>query len=88
MRTSGDRKREREMADHVWNPIRDGIDVPALWTCHGTLVYVDLRRRRQREGGAGALTDLKKHVVQLSQKIVIQHFWSLRGKRRISYLYI
>ncbi len=46
------RLEEARDADHVWDPIRDGIDMPAVWTCHGTLVYVDLRRRLQiREEG-------------------------------------
>lgn len=29
-------------ADHIWDPIRDGINVPAVWTRHRTLVYVNL----------------------------------------------
>ena len=31
-------------ADHIWDPIRDRINVPAVWTRHRTLVYVDLQR--------------------------------------------
>jgi hypothetical protein len=35
------------------------------------------RGRRERRGD---LTDFEKHMVQLLQKVIVKHFWSLRGK--------
>jgi hypothetical protein len=86
---TGDDGRKRRYADHIWDPIRDRIDVPAVWTCHQSFVYVDLRKtsrgRRERRDG---LTDFEKHMVQLLQKVIVEHIRSLRGKRRISDLII
>jgi hypothetical protein len=39
------------------------------------------RERRERRGG---LTDFEKHTVQLLQKVIVEHFWLLRGKRGVA----
>src|SRR5258708_35096432 len=49
------------------------------------------KRKSARSGEKKAMTcltvtDFEKHVVQLFQDIIIEHLWSLNGKRRISYL--
>jgi hypothetical protein len=44
MRTGGGRKSKREDADHIWDPIRNGVNMPAVLTRHRTFIYVDLHR--------------------------------------------
>jgi hypothetical protein len=71
MRTQWRLEESAQDADHVWDPIRDRIDVAAVWTRHGTTVYVNLRRRPSSDWREmvlkALLTDFEKHVVQLSQ---------------------
>jgi hypothetical protein len=68
MRNQWRLEKSAQDADHIWDPIRDRIDVAAVWTRHGTIVYVNLRRHRQiRDMVLKGMTDFEKHVVQLSQ---------------------
>jgi hypothetical protein len=79
--TTGANGRKRRNADHIWDSIRDRVDVPAIWTRHRSFVYVDLRKTsRGRRERRGVSTDFEKHMVQLLQKVIVEHLWSLLGK--------
>jgi hypothetical protein len=78
---TGANGRTRRTADHIWDSIRNRIDVPATWTRHRSFVYVDLRKTsRGRSERRGISTDFEKYMVQLLQKLIVEHLWSLLGK--------
>jgi hypothetical protein len=52
--------------------------VPAVWARHGAFVYVYLRRQAVKEDeDKGVFTDFEKYMMQLLQKVIVEHLRSL-----------
>jgi hypothetical protein len=79
-----------EAADHVWNSVRDEIRMAAVWAYHFPFLDVHLwealrEKRVHPPHRCGRVrTCLEQDVVQLLQKLIVDHLWLFRGQTRIA----